>query len=259
MGSFKVLHLNIERDKHLKEVKTLIRDKEPDIICLEEVLDSSVRTFSKEFGYETVYSPLISREGDTQGSAILSKFPIVASKEDVYGDNKTKFLIEAKNTPDGKRPENRFLYHFSLLSANLDMGQGGRLNVATTHFPVVDHETRPLGDHVLDEFEEVVAVEHARDYLDRLIAFIRRIESPLIFTADLNNNRGEYAYDALAHELQDLVPQDTDSTLDPQLHRRKDLKLVVDTIMTTPDIEAENVEIISGVSDHKAIFATIET
>jgi hypothetical protein len=90
------------------------------------------------------------------------------------------------------------------------------------------------------------------------MSIIKKLPYPLIFTADLNNPRGEYIYDTLAHELVDLIPQDIKSTLDSNLHHRKGLNLVVDTIMTSPDIRIKSLNVVDKISDHKALVATLE-
>jgi hypothetical protein len=149
------------------------------------------------------------------------------------------------------------LYHNSLLTVSISVGDT-LVTVATTHFPVTDHSLPSLSDHNFSDLEGVDDVEHARVYLDRLIKIIRTLPAPIIFTSDLNNTRGEYVYDTLAHELVDIVPTSLISSIDPELHRRPDLQLMVDTIMTTPDVVVENFEIVQGVSDHKAFVAFLD-
>jgi hypothetical protein len=48
------------------------------------------------------------------------------------------------------------------------------------------------------------------------------------------------------------------SSIDPKLHRIKHLNLMVDTIMTTPDVMVEKFAVIEGVSDHKALLADLK-
>lgn len=93
---------------------------------------------------------------------------------------------------------------------------------------------------------------------DKLLFLLDKISFPLIFTADVNNPRGEYIYDTLANKLKDLTPKNIDSTIDPDLHYRRGLRLVVDTIMISSDIKEINTEVISGISDHKAIISILE-
>jgi len=131
------------------------------------------------------------------------------------------------------------------------------LIISTTHFPVADHSTLGLFDHELSYIGDINEIENTRNYLDRLISIIRSINRPLIFTADLNNARGEYVYDTLAHELIDIVPDTVISTIDPKLHRCPNLNLLVDTIMISSNISVDEFEIIEGVSDHKALIVSL--
>jgi len=87
---------------------------------------------------------------------------------------------------------------------------------------------------------------------------LRTLKNPLIFTADLNNARGEYVYDTIADELIDIIPKSISSTIDPKLHRKANLKLVVDTIMISPDILVEDFKIIENISDHKALISILK-
>lgn len=263
-----ILHLNIERDRHIHNVVELLKAKKPDIVCFQEAFLDDVKNISTELEYTYAFAPLVViKNGDTEkeeGSAILSKFPILETNKYRYDDQtspdvpvRTEEKISSASTEE--RPKDRFLYHSTLLTISLQGDNNTVLTIATTHFPVVDHTTRNLKDHNLDDIQKIAEIEQTRAYLDRLIPLLRSIQQPMVFTADLNNTRGEYIYDTVAHELVDIVPLSVSSTIDPELHRRgHDLELLVDTIMTSPDITVNNFEIIQGASDHKALFASLK-
>jgi len=260
-----IIHLNIERDRHLDSVLQLIKNKNPDIICFEEAILENVKKIASELKYEFAFAPLvIIDEGNIkkeEGSAILSKLPIIKTNKYRYDDNKSddtpvRTLKEIDSSVNGERPNDRFLYHSTLLAITIKCNNS-LLTISTTHFPVVDHTTRGLTDHELGSVENINEIENTRGYLDRLISIIRLINRPMIFTADLNNTRGEYIYDTLAHELIDIVPKTISSTIDPKLHRCPDLKLMVDTIMISPDISVDEFDIAEGISDHKALISTL--
>ncbi|GMQ94929.1 MAG: hypothetical protein BMS9Abin13_039 [Patescibacteria group bacterium] len=257
--SIKVLHLNIEKQKHLKAVRNLMKTQKPDVACFVEINESDAKNLADDLRYEFVYSPLVSTEdGDTEGTAILSKIPILDSSDLRYDDDPSDDMpAPEEKTADGNRPKERFLSHSSVLTATIEVNKE-KLTIATTHFPVTDHSTPGYKDHSFDETSDVREINHTRILFDRFISIIRKLPYPLIFTADLNNPRGEYMYDALAHELVDVIPKNIDSTIDPNLHRHKGLRLVVDTIMTSPDVRVDTVETIEGVSDHKAIVAVFD-
>ncbi len=264
--SFTVLHLNIERDRHIKSTHDLIISRTPDVVCLEEAMENNVKDLASEFDYHYVYSPLVSvYRGETfvdqEGSAILSKFPIIEKNIFPYGKHTPGepphydpyVLLSAYN----RRTSERYGYHYAVLLAKVQLESGEMINITTTHFPVVDHQTPEHEDHVLDKIERVDEIDLFRTYFDQFINIIKNLKSPLVFTADMNNQRGEFIYDTLAHTLDDLTPKNIDSTIDPLIHRRKDLKLVVDTIMISSDLQSNEAEIIEGISDHKALLAHI--
>jgi hypothetical protein len=55
----------------------------------------------------------------------------------------------------------------------------------------------------------------------------------------------------------DNVPKEVDSTIDPVLHRAKDIRYMVDGVFSTPAYKVSEVEVREGVSDHKAILAQV--
>jgi len=257
------LHVNIERSKHINLIDRLLSEKRPEIICLSEVIDTDLEKFAKDHDYHYAFGSEISyANGSNQGVAILSKHNIIETNMLRYDENNTTTppvisFIERHDTKD--RPEFRFHYHSVLLVATINKDDQ-QLTIATAHFPIADHSTYGDDhdeDHSLDETEDIHDINYVRGYFDRLMTLIRHLSSPLIFTSDLNNPRGEYMYDALAHELFDQVPQDITTTMDPKIHRVKNIQLVVDTIMTSPDISCSNFEVIDGVSDHKALLAEL--
>ena len=88
-----IIHLNIERDRHLDSVLQLIKNKNPDIICFEEAILENVKKIASELKYEFAFAPLvIIDEGNIkkeEGSAILSKLPIIKTNKYRYDDNKS--------------------------------------------------------------------------------------------------------------------------------------------------------------------------
>lgn len=262
--NLKVLHLNIEKNKHLDTVLQLLSEQRPDIACFAEAMQGDMKKLSKKLEYELVFAPLVNIKNkngqDQEGSAILSRVPIQKKEIHRYDGNSTteiptytegQFILR-----DGKRENERWLYHNSLLTASI-LIDNTLVTIATTHFPVTDHSLPKLSSHNFSDLAGIDDIEHARVYFDRLIQIIRVLPSPIIFTSDLNNTRGEYVYNTLAHELVDIVPQSVISSIDPVLHRRPNLQLMVDTIMTSSNISVGEFKVIEGVSDHKAFIASL--
>lgn len=262
---FNILHLNIERNKHTDAVITLLKEKDPHVVCFAEAMHSDVVAISAQLGYTFAFAPLVllkdGTENDQEGSAILSKYPILDIQKHGYNDTAEAIPLEVALddliTKNGERPKNRFLWNYTLLTACIQASDDQTVTISTTHFPVTDHSAQGHKDHVIKSLQNVDDMERSKIYLERLIAALRLVDGPLVFTADLNNPRGEYFYDTLAHELVDQVPSSLTSSIDPNLHKTKGLNFIVDTIMTSPDISAQSFEVIEGVSDHKAFLATL--
>jgi len=261
-----IIHLNTERDKHINKIVKLLEEKKPDVICLAEAMLKDVKLIATKLGYEFAFAPLFivndeKYTNEEQGSAILSKYTIKEINKYRYDDGNLKEIpihsVAELISKDGGRPKDRFDYFYTLLTALIEIEKGKIVTISTTHFPVVDRAIPGLEGHNLNELGGVDEIEHSEVYLERLIKIIRGLKYPLVFTSDLNNPRGDYFYDSIAHELVDIVPQTVNSTIDSKFHRVSNLKLSVDTIMVSPEISVNNFEVIEEVSDHKALFASI--
>ncbi len=81
-----------------------------------------------------------------------------------------------------------------------------------------------------------------------------------LLCGDFNAPRGREMFAIFQDELglEDHLPPHVRSTLDPVLHRVGHLQLAVDTIFATPEYRVTGVEVLEGVSDHKALLATVE-
>lgn len=58
--------------------------------------------------------------------------------------------------------------------------------------------------------------------------------------------------------LIDHLPRNVTTTLDDRFHYAGSLDLVVDTIFSTKEYRAADVQVLEGYSDHKGILAFIE-
>ena len=92
--------------------------------------------------------------------------------------------------------------------------------------------------------------EHPRDKAGRDAVARCRI------CGDFNAPRGRPTWDAIAAKYKDNIPEHYKSSIDA-MHRAGALPYLVDGIFTTPGYRADNVELHEGISDHKAITATI--
>lgn len=260
---FSVLQLNVERSRHVESVTKLLRKKKPDIACFQEAMFKDVKKMAADLGYELAFAPRLSmKDGsgiDQEGSAIISRLPIKRTQEYRYDNFRLPEIpvyTEAEiASHSGKRPKIRLRYN--VLTVSVQPESGRELTVATTHFPVADHETPGMGDHKFQDTDELRAVLLSSEYLDRILPILNSLSWPLVFTGDLNNDRREYLYDRIAQDFLDIIPASVTSTLDPKLHRKPWLELAVDAFMVSPQFKVNNFKIIEGVSDHKALLASL--
>lgn len=260
MKTLKLLHLNVERDNHLEKIYALIGQTQPDVICLQEAFDSTIDHLKVDFPYY-VSAPRFYIDNGVErysdGAVVMSRIPISDSRLVRYGytdmvpvfENEDVFYCEKK-----RRPIESFDFLYALACIEIVINNKP-ITIATTHFPAIDRASLGRFDNVFEEHYGFNYLLGMRNIYGSFIDTMKGISGPVIFTADFNNPRGEYLYDNLAHELVDHVPSEVSSTIDPQLHKVAGLSLVVDTVMATPDVTLENVELVQGVSDHKAIVA----
>ena len=95
----KLLHLNIEKHKHVDKVGRLLETHSPDIVCLVEVVKSDIPALTDGLQYNFVYSPLEPYgDDDSEGSAILSKTYIQDSSEFGYNEKQSESNNRKKDT-----------------------------------------------------------------------------------------------------------------------------------------------------------------
>ena len=243
--SLKIIQLNIEEKKHVDRVHDFIALEQPDVICCQEIFQSTFESFKDEFKMEGFFAPtLLLRTEDGRaewrGVAMLSRVPGATFSCDWYW------------RPDGTVPEGSdnedqsFTYRALVMQRVRDAG--GEYLIATTHFPKNSFGHPDTMGLFTSDIQREVFIEFRRT-LERYPSFV--------LMGDMNMPRGTELFDTLAELYVDHIPKDIVSTLDPVLHRRGDLNYVVDCIFATPDIAVSNVNFEEGVSDHKAVIATV--
>lgn len=234
-----VLCLNIEGRVNLERVYALIQKEMPDVLCLQELYEETFRDLQSTFGLHGFFAPMVdclkasteeARPIDQWGIGILSSLPIQLRETDYY-DKFTEDYPEFR----GSRSERPLA---TALVVEIEATRP--MVIATTHF------TWAANGGVSDE--QRVNLGSLFNCLDRY--------SSVLLCGDFNAPRGTEIYQAIASRFHDNVPPQTVSTLDLMLHRSHK-KLVVDSIFTTPDFKVENVRVISEVSDHCALLASV--
>lgn len=240
------LSLNIEGSKHLELVETLIRKHLPDIVTLQEVHEQDVPRLAEARGYAHRFESMASYTHNESGIAMRKGLLIMWEHSLVLEDLQAYPYVIAPDAEDasvvlrGPNQRNRIL-----LVAEL-MKDGKQYRFATTHFTWTHNSS-------VDDAQ--------REGLKKLLAILSRYddERGVILSGDFNAPRGREIWDTLARKYHDNIPEDIETTLDQTLHRVKGLMCVVDGLFTTLGYTVSDVEIVDGVSDHKAILVKIAT
>lgn len=244
MGSLRLVSLNVEHSKHLELVVPFLRKVDPDVFCVQELSKNDISHFEKQIGAGHFVPMIDSPEtGGLDGLGIFSKFPIVAHDVHYYRGT-AGFLPKFDRTSVATKYVTE---HMMLLVCEV-MKENVSYRIGTTHFTWTP-------DGRADNFQ--------RSDLEALLPILKQNE-PLVFCGDFNAPRGGEIYRRLSECCFDAVPAHYKTSLDSSLHRagrerpEELANKMVDYIFTTKPYVATGVELVSGVSDHMAIVATVE-
>lgn len=239
MGT-KLVSINIERSKHLDTVIPFVYAQKPDVITLQEVMERDVPLFEKEFGMQCFYVPVLvfaagtgEKEG-VEGTAIFARD--FKSRGSTYYAGQSEPLARFTEEKDEKKSQvAKMLVHADIAVGDVTY------KIATTHFTwTAKGEATEL--QLQDLQKLLVALEPLGEF---------------VFTGDFNAPRGRETWNRLAARYKDNIPARYTSSIDP-MHQAGPLPYLVDGIFSTPEYYVENVELHEGISDHKAVTATIQ-
>ncbi len=239
----KLISLNIEGSNHLDHVIPYIQKESPDVVCLQEVNDHDVTKLKNEWHMEGLYVPTMHIDVDNEeggshltigaqyGVAIFSKLSDINFKT-IYYVGSSERIPKFNRDPNST---NRVLLMAQIHHKN------HTYHIITTHFTWTPNgQSTPLQHQELTQMME--KLKHIDDF---------------VLCGDFNAPRGGDVWEKIAKKYQDNIPAHITTTLDPSLHRVKNLVRLVDGLFTTPGYHVTNVRVIDGVSDHMAIVADI--
>lgn len=238
----KLISLNIEGDNHLNRVIPFLVKENPEVICLQEVFKNDTAIIAQKIGAKNYFFPMakiVDRRYTTNslrqtwGISILSKLPV----KEIHSEEYHKGGKSIPSYSGGGGACNRILVWAHVVKGNQEF------TIVTTHFTwsskgnttVIQRRSFKKLSQILDKVDECV------------------------LCGDFNAPRGGEIYSCLANRYLDNIPKNVKTTLDENLHRVKGLKIVVDGLFTSSSYRAENVKVIGGLSDHKAIVTLITT
>ena len=238
----KLTSINIELNKHYKTVFDFLKQENPDVICLQELLEDDFENFKKVLGKQGIFKPrtrigddlhLRDIKGKKEGVAIFAK-DIIDSGSIYYEGKEENFLKTYEEYNSGENNKNSVLVWIDTRDK-----EGRSCRFITTHMPVTKGgESTPYQLEVTDNLLKE---------LDSLGEFI--------LCGDMNAPRGKETFSRIAKKYKDNIPGEYKTSLDQNLHRVKNLQHMVDGLFATTKYQASNVKLIDSVSDHMAIVA----
>lgn len=220
--SIKFLQLNVEKKAHIESVSNFLKENDFDVCCFQEMHEEDAKFLSEQCGYFYVATSGKHKHGDSP--VVFSRTPFISIQEE--------FLIGAD-----PRYWNGESGDFMFLDVDIEVS-GVNYKILNTHLPV-NYPGNVISEYQKDCYKKL------KEVLDKRKEFL--------FLADTNSPRGTFIFDDLAKNYKDNLPVDLDSTIDPVLHRTKNLQLVVDCIFSTENYEVSQIQIHEGLSDHKGI------
>ncbi|HEV3245246.1 MAG TPA: endonuclease/exonuclease/phosphatase family protein [Candidatus Paceibacterota bacterium] len=242
----RLVSLNIERSKHLDLVIPFLQEQRADVVCLQELMERDIPTFSEALGSEAFFSyytthPAEGRPGRF-GTGIFSRSP-AADKDALYywGDPQHMRQFDLTNARTKRESECRAV---SFVDLEKD---GERFRIATTHFTWT-----PDGN----------ADDNQRADMNKLLTILAGL-GEFVLSGDFNAPRGGEIFSMLAQRYKDNIPSEYKTSIDLDLHRAAKIasehmdEKMVDGLFSTPQYAVSQVELHVGISDHLAITATI--
>ncbi|MBI5456866.1 endonuclease/exonuclease/phosphatase family protein [Candidatus Kaiserbacteria bacterium] len=248
MARISLVSLNIERKKNLERVIPFLRERKPDVVCLQEVCGSDISDLASAIGaHGSFYVPVTSQheltgEINEHGICILSTFPMPKKEAKYYVGNASHLPVS-----DEKKPETYTSGQNRMVAlANVETPDG-TFRIGTTHFTWT-----PKGE----------ANDLQRRDIKALLSILEA-EKEFVLSGDFNAPRGGEIFSEIANRYKDNIPVEYKTSLDLVLHRAAKERLheienkMVDGLFTTPEYVASEVSLVSGVSDHQAVVADI--
>jgi len=240
----KLISINIECNRHTDRVLDFLKNENPDVVCIQELLEEEFEFYKKELGLNGVFqiwnyfrSPSYGDlMGKRQGVAIFTK-EIIEYGLVFYAGSKENILKNFDEyMSDGKFQKNK-----AFVWADVKNEKGVKFRIITTQLPVTkEGEVTPYQLEVINSM-----LHHLESFKE------------FVLCGDMNAPRGHQSFSLIAEKYQDNIPLEYETSIDQNLHKVKGIQFMVDGLFTTPAYKASNVRLRDGISDHMAIIAEI--
>lgn len=234
-----LIQLNIEESRHLGRIIPFLEERQPNILCLQELNKKDIPHILDALSETTTYvfSPMMhTSDGTVIGIGIFSSHPLQET-----------FVLPYTNPQGQEYPRDNTDIHTKhatetriVTGADIETDEG-MIRILTTHF-TWSTEGKP-DDYQRNDMTAMLSI------LDTLGDFV--------LTGDFNAPRGGEIFALLTKKYTDNVPPKYKTSIDGNLHKAGPLPYMVDGIFSTSAYDVTNVEMICGVSDHCALIAQI--
>lgn len=245
----KLVSLNIENNNHYERFIPFLEKENPDVICLQEVLEEDFEYLKKILGRPGVYkpqAPVVSdhpryahMQGKRFGIAIFSNH-IIESGYSYYWGEEHYSGVELEEYLQKKHE----LLSYVLMWVKVRNESGELFTFVTTHYPISKEG------------------ESSAHQLEVLMPFFEKLDTinDFILCGDFNAPRGNETFRRIAERYKDAIPQHYKTSIDQKLHRNsaEGFMYMVDGLFLTKEYSAHDVALVDGVSDHMAIVGRIE-
>lgn len=246
----KIVSVNIEGNNHWDTLLPFLEREQPDVVCVQEIFKDQLallQTYPNQHYSENTQRPYWGDAGGALrsfGTAIVSRHTLHNQRDLFYWKPSTTVPTFVSGTPDEKHET----HWYGCAAAEIEI-EGARFKILTTQFTWTS-------DGMPDA--------HQRADLAKLLDILHT-EGEYVLCGDFNIPRVQNPlYKELTSIHTDHIPVEYTCSLDPLYHRTHNTPAwdavqhyMVDYLLTTPAYTATNVRLESGVSDHKAIVATL--
>jgi len=239
-ASIKLISLNVEMWKHLDLVIPFLVHESPDAACIQELLEDDIPRFEKAIGASVHFAPrhkFLTPNGlQVIGTALLSRLPAAQISRKYYVGSENHIVVYDTTSEKTRHKTENCSVLFGMFEKN-----GAMFKIGTTHFTwSPDGKTTPA----------------QRINMKKLLGFLSTYED-IVFAGDFNSPRGGEIFGMLADKYKDNVPKHYTTSIDGNFHRAGQLNFMVDGLFSTPGYAVSDVRMVSGLSDHRALVATV--
>jgi endonuclease/exonuclease/phosphatase family metal-dependent hydrolase len=252
MSEIRLVSINIERSKHLDRVATFVTQQQPDVLCVQELVESNMQHIADFYGSKSHhFAPMIKHMEAEVGIPIVGVG--IFSRLHTIREESIYYVGSHDAIPDHyQTDENRGnAMNCALVLSEIEK-EGQLFRIGTTHFT-----WSPRGEALALQRNSMASLLNILD-----------TEKEFILCGDFNAPRvyegksGEI-FGMLATRYKDNIPAHYETSIDASLHRNgktnpRDFDdKMVDGLFTTPQYDASDVQLHFGVSDHAAVSALI--